>query len=648
MKIGIDTGGTFTDFVLLNNNEIKVHKVLSTPEDPSVAIEKGLIQLLGVDFKDLEIYHGTTVATNALLERKGSRTVLITTKGFEDVIEIGRQNRDELYNIFVQKTEPLVSRKDRLGVDERINFSGKILKNISDDELQRLINKLKRLKPESIAVSLLHSYANNKHEKLIAGALRKLKIPLTLSSELVPEFREYERTSTVVINAYLSNKVKSYMENLDTRVKGSKLSVLQSNGGLINTRDASREAVRILISGPAGGVIGAHKIAAKIGVSKIITYDMGGTSTDVSLCDGGITFTNINKVDNLPVNIPMIDVHTIGAGGGSIAYMDKGGVLKVGPESAGSDPGPACYGKGVKPTVTDANLVLGRIRSDYFLSGNMKISDKRAISSIKHIAKKLNMSIQEAAEGTLAVANSNMEKALRVISLERGYDPRDFSLISFGGAGGLHACEISRNLEMKSVIFPVNPGVLSAMGMLVADYFRDASKSVFIKNEDGIYEKILSEYGILIKKLASNFAGKNIKLQYFIDARYKRQSHELIIPFSKNFVNIFHREHKKMYGYSKPESIIEIVNIRLRGIINNPGFDFPELKVESGRIKKGSFDLYYDGKKIKSLLLNREQLYPDYIFKGPAVIMEPTSTLFIPPGFKCIVDNYGNITATTL
>ena len=646
MRIGIDTGGTFTDFVLLFGKTMIVHKVLSTPKDPSIAIKNGLIDLLGKGLENLEIYHGTTVATNALLERKGSKTVLITTKGFEDVIEIGRQNREELYNVFVKKTKPLVDRRCRIGVDERIDYKGKIIQTIDKNEISKLIHKIKKTNPKSIAVCLLNSYINPKHEKTIEKALRKLSIPLTLSSSLISEFREYERTSTTVINSYLINKVKDYMVNLDKRIKGSNISVLQSNGGLLTTSEASGEPARILLSGPSGGVIGGYKLGVKIGIEKIVTYDMGGTSTDVSLCDGSIKFTNSNKVGNLPVNIPMIDVHSIGAGGGSIAYIDSGDVLKVGPESAGSDPGPSCYGKGDLPTITDANVVLGRIKTDFFLGGSMKISVNRSKSALKILSKRLNTEVLELAEGIIDIANSNMEKALRVISLERGYDPREFSLLAFGGAGGLHACDLAETLEMKNVIFPRNPGVISAMGMLVADYFKDYSKSVFLNSNDQIYDRLNHMFNKLEKRATSDYKGQNISFEYYMDARYKRQSHELIIPFSKSFINTFHKEHKRKYGYSKKSNTVEIVNIRLRMIKKNPGIKLPRLSKEVSEIKTEKVDLFYKNKYHKARIYERDNFYSGYKFRGPAVILEPTSTLFIPPKFNCHVDYYGNILAS--
>jgi len=646
MRIGIDTGGTFTDFVVLVDGEFSVHKELSTPLDPSIAIYQGIKKLIGDKLDGTYIYHGTTIATNALLERKGSKIVLITTKGFEDIIEIGRQNRKELYNIFEQETKPLVERPYRVGIKERADFKGNILEQISKAEMLKLKNKIKKLKPEAIAISLINSYASSKNELIVENLLKDLGIPISVSSRILPEFREYERTSTVVINAYLIKKVFSYMNNLKVRLKQSKIFVLQSNGGLISTEQAGSEPVRILLSGPAGGVVGAFKIAEKVGMNKIMTYDMGGTSTDVSLCDGSIKFSNINTVDNLAVNVPMVDVKTIGAGGGSIAYIDPGGALKVGPESAGSDPGPACYGKGDRPTVTDANVVLGRINPDYFLGGEMKIFKDRSARALRKLSKQLGISTLELASGIIEVANANMEKALRVISLERGYDPREFALFSFGGAGGLHACELARGLGISKVIFPSNPGVLSALGMLIADYFRDYSMSVFFNSEKDDFQKISKAFRRLEKRPEKEYTRECIKYEYYIDARYKRQSHELIIPFNKSFIKTFHNEHKKKYGYSQSDNIVEIVNIRLRALSKKVDFKIPECTKVRKQVTFTKSDIFYNNKNVLSRIYSRDDFYSGYKFRGPAIVLEKTSTLFVTPGFNCQIENYGNIIAT--
>ncbi len=648
IHVGIDTGGTFTDFVIKHGSKLLIHKIPSTPTNPSQAVLKGLKAIIPDGEGDLEIIHGTTVSTNALIERKGGKVALITTKGFEDVIEIARQNRDELYNIFWEKPSTLVGKEHRYGVNERIDFKGRILKRINENEISKLALKLKRGKFDSIAISLLHSYVNDKHEKIIENKLKDLGIPLSVSSKIFPEFREYERTSTVVTNSYLIPKVKKYIEDLSSGLDKTEISIMQSNGGLIKPSKASKEPVRIILSGPAAGVVGAFSISSLVGYKKVITYDMGGTSTDLALCDGELNFKTEAKIAGVSINVPMIDVTTIGAGGGSIAYIDSGGALKVGPMSAGADPGPACYGKGINPTVTDANLVLGRLREEWFLGGNMKISYVRAKKSMDKLSKNLGLSLEKISEGIISVVNANMERAMRVISLGKGHDPRDFSFLSFGGAGGLHACELARNLELKNLIFPINPGVLSAMGMLMADSFKDFSKTVFIKSDSHSLAKIGKQLKLLERKALNEFPKRKLLFKYFLDVRYRRQSHELTIPFSKDFENVFHRTHKKNFGYMKKNDEIDIVTVRLRVIeVKN------KLKIARLKNKKKSIDtmvgtVFYNGKRINIKIYKRDDLYEGLRFDGPSLILENTSTIFIPPDFKCGVEQFGNIISEVL
>ncbi|MFQ5787201.1 MAG: hydantoinase/oxoprolinase family protein, partial [Thermodesulfobacteriota bacterium] len=412
IKVGIDTGGTFTDFVIFDGTYLVTHKIPSTPSDPSQAIIKGLRDIIGEEIRDTEIIHGTTVATNALLERKGAKVALVTTKGFEDVIEIGRQNRGELYNLFWEPQEPLVKKGLRFGVDERVNYEGRVLKRLNIEEVRKLFAKLNKLKVEGIAISFLNSYVNSINEKKVEMILKPLGIPITTSSEILPEFREYERTSTIVTNSYLQPKVKSYMDVLSSRLKKSRVFVMQSSGGVIAPNQAGEEPVRILLSGPAGGVVGGYKIAETLGFKKVITYDMGGTSTDISLCDTSLMFTTETNINGIPIKMPMVDLITIGAGGGSIAHIDSGGALKVGPESAAADPGPACYGKGDYATVTDANVLLGRINPHWFLGGKMKIYPEKSRSALNSISTKLKLSLEQVAEGIIKISNANMERAL--------------------------------------------------------------------------------------------------------------------------------------------------------------------------------------------------------------------------------------------
>ena len=645
INIGIDTGGTFTDFVFFDGQSIEIHKVPSTPKDPSKAIISGIKDFLGIDNLYLDIVHGTTVATNALLERKGARIALITTKGFEDVIEIGRQNRGELYNVFWKAPVPLVPSELRFGLTERTTFEGEILKGIKKSEVLALVSKLKRNKVDGISVCFLHSYANPANEQKVKKYLSTLGIPISTSYEILPEFREFERTSTIVANSYLLPKVKTYMETISKQLPDSSISIMQSSGGVMSPDQAATEPVRIILSGPAGGVVGSVKLAELCGFENIITYDMGGTSTDVALCEKGPKFTTETSIDGIPIKVPMIDITTIGAGGGSIASVDTGGALKVGPESAGADPGPACYGKGKEPTVTDANLVLGRIKPESFLGGRMKIYPRKSLSAMRKLSSKLKLSVEEVAEGILKVANTNMERALRVISIGRGYDPREFALLSFGGAGGLHACELAQAMEINTIVFPKEPGVLSALGMLTADMFKDYSLTVFLNQKEATIKELEKRFASLKENAEMEFSSKSLTYKLFLDLRYKRQSHEITVPYGKNFVASFHRAHKKRYGYSKPKNEVEIITLRLRAIAMKRELEIPQIQSKKIKIKPKKGKIIYDGKKINVEEYNRKHFYSDFKFKGPALVLEKTSTILIPPGYRCHVDNWGNIIA---
>ncbi|MDQ7038394.1 MAG: hydantoinase/oxoprolinase family protein, partial [Aquificota bacterium] len=474
--IGVDTGGTFTDFVYTEENRLKVLKIPSTPDNPAEAVLKGL-SLIGGEGR--KIVHGTTVATNTLLERKGARVALITNRGFEDVIEIGRQTRDRLYDLRYRRESPLVPRELRFGIKGRMDKKGRILEDLDPEEIEDLARKLKDLGVEAVAVSLLHSYANPDHERKVGEVLRKTGVRVYLSHEILPEFREFERTSTTVVNAYVSPKMESYIEKLEKGLPaGDLLRVMQSNGGTVSPGTVKKQAVRTILSGPAGGVIGALFVAEKAGFERIITLDMGGTSTDVSLVDRKPRITTEAKIGGVPIKVPMVEIHTIGAGGGSVAHLDEGGVLRVGPKSAGADPGPVCYGKGEEITVTDANLFAGRLIPEFFLGGTMRIHPERVRPYMEKLASMLGVDPHEVAEAIIEVVESSMERALRRVSVERGYNPKDFTLVSFGGAGGLHAVSLARSLRIPKVLVPRHPGILSALGMMVADVVRDYSKTV--------------------------------------------------------------------------------------------------------------------------------------------------------------------------
>ncbi len=640
LSVGIDAGGTFTDFVFFDGKEISVNKVPSTPRDPSIAVLSGL-ESHPIDFSHIsEIIHGTTVATNALLERDGAKTCLVTTRGFEDIIEIRRQNREKLYDLLWSPTVPLVPSELRFGVSERTDYRGSVLVCPDEAEVADIKEKISSLGVEAIAVCFLHSYANPENERGVGAELAKLGIPITLSSELVAEFREYERTSTTVLNSYLIPKVNKYMRSLSRRLEGKTLSIMQSNGGVISAEQAAESPAKIVLSGPAGGVVGAFEICALSGRKKIITYDMGGTSTDISLCDGGVSFTTENTLGGVALKVPMINISTIGAGGGSVAYIAEGGLLKVGPRSAGADPGPACYGKGMLPTVTDANIVLGRMDSGWFLGGEMEIYPERSFEALRLLAP--DHAVEEVAESVIRISNSNMEKALRVISVGRGYDPREFSLVSFGGAGGLHACDLARSLGIREVVFPRNPGALSAYGMLLADSFKDYGVTFFCSAVDNL-EEMDRKFADFEELAREDLAREDLRFEKNVDARYQRQSHELTISYSDSMASDFHREHERVYGYMKETSVVEIVTLRLRAYI--PGRKIKTLPVPPGGTEPrfSAKEVIFEGREIRTRCCEREKLRPGFRFEGPCILYERTATAFIPPDTACQVDDYGSV-----
>jgi N-methylhydantoinase A len=487
----VDTGGTFTDFVVLEDSEVRVFKVPSTPEHPEEAVLEGLARIIQ-DRDGFLVQHGSTVATNALLERKGARTLLITNEGFEDLLEIGRQNRPLLYSLASSRPPPLVAADYRLGVKERTLYDGRSLMALEKRSLAWLRKKVQQLEPEAIAVVLLYSYLNPKSEKQIAEALEFAQVPVCLSHQVLPEFREYERTSATVINAYLTKGMSTYLSRLSSHplIQKGKLTIMQSNGGSVPVTSEGVEPLRTLLSGPAGGVVGAFELMKEAGYEKIITLDMGGTSTDVCLCEDQILTTNEATIDHQPIPLQMIGIHTVGAGGGSIARIDSGGLLRVGPQSAGADPGPVCYGKGGEITLTDAHLFLGRMDPDYFLGGDLKLYPERIRSALQELGEQLSRSngktweAADIAEGILGIVNTQMEGAIHLISLQKGYDTRDFTLVSFGGAGGLHACELARGLLMPRVVVPPDPGMLSALGILRSNVVKDTSLTVMLHSQE--------------------------------------------------------------------------------------------------------------------------------------------------------------------
>ena len=657
IRIGVDTGGTFTDFVFERDDRLQLFKLPTTPSDPSLAIREGLERICaetGATLDHLEIVHGTTIGTNALLQRRGARIALITTKGFEDVLAIGRQARPELYNLNAVKPPPLVADELRLGISERVVASGEVLEPLNERELQSLVTKLKQAKVEAIAISLLFSFLHPEHEERIASSLAPLDVPLSVSSRILPEYREYERTSTVVINAYLQPLMGRYLKQLSGETKLN-LRVMQSSGGSISADVAATEPVRTILSGPSGGVVGALRAAESAGIQNVITFDMGGTSTDVALCDSGaIRTTNEAMVAGLPVAVSVMDIHTVGAGGGSIARVDEGGSLRVGPESAGADPGPACYGRSLLPTVTDAHVVLGHFGGGGLLGGEFKLDEERARQAMTKLAEDLSKvsgkrcSVTAAAEGVLSVANTNMERALRHISVERGHDPRQFALLPFGGAGGLHAVDLARALRIPTIIAPVAPGALSAVGVLVADVIKDQSRTVMFTYEAKSIARLGKVFGELEREAmavlrAEGFARARQRHERSLAMRYRGQSFELEVANSTgDLAAAFHRAHRERYGYAQEESAIEIVSARLRsfGLVEK----LAQRKIGSGKAKPhGKVSAYFDGRRTSIALYKRDELLATTKLITPCIVTEYSATTLIDADSKARIDHFGNL-----
>jgi N-methylhydantoinase A len=657
MRIGIDIGGTFTDFVVFDESsgDWRTFKLLSTPTDPATAVLDGLARL-PADARPA-VVHGSTVATNALLERKGARTALITTRGFRDILTIGRQVRTDIYDFFADRPPPLVPPDCCLEVTERVDRHGQILVALRVEEIPALIETLRAQGTESVAVSLLFSFLHPEHEARLAADLRGAGFLVSASSEILPEFREYERASTVVVNAYVAPVMDRYLGRLEKHLSVSDFRIMQSNGGSIRTGEARRQAVRSILSGPAGGVVGALHVARAAGFREVITFDMGGTSTDVSLSRGEIQVTTEAEIGGLPIRIPVINIHTVGSGGGSIAYLDAGGALRVGPQSAGADPGPVAYGRGGRqPTVTDANLTLGRLAPDYFLGGQMPLDAQAAASALADLAQEANLQpppgltpAQVAALGVIQVVNAHMERALRVISVERGYDPRDFTLVSFGGAGGLHACDLARGLGMRRVVIPRGASTLSAFGMLAADVIKDYVQTVMLPGETP-YQELERRLAPLAARGQQEVAGEGIpperiSLHAELDMRYVGQSYELTLPLTPNFVVDFHAAHGRVYGYSQPGAPIEVVNVRLRAVGAVPpplpraagGSPAPAGALADWRpvvLGGGLADVpFYLG----------ERLAAGNRIPGPAVIAQPDTTILLLGRDRAWVDEYSNI-----
>ncbi|MBV9926344.1 MAG: hydantoinase/oxoprolinase family protein [Acidobacteria bacterium] len=669
VRVGVDTGGTFTDFVHHAGGRARVFKVPSTPDDPSRAIAEGLRRAAmeaGVRVRDLEVVHGTTVGTNALLERKGARAALVTTEGFEDVLVIGRQARGSLYDLDWTRPAPLVEDALRFGVRERVAADGSVVEELTDEEVESLVKKLKRARPESIAVCLLFSFTHPEHERRIERALAEALegVPLSVSHRILPEYREFERTSTVAINAYLQPLMGTYLGRLGAHVAGRRLRVMQSSGGSISARAAAEEPVRTILSGPAGGVVGAAHAAGAAGFEDVITFDMGGTSTDVALVAGGrLKLTNEASVAGLPVAVPVLDIHTVGAGGGSIARVDAGGSLRVGPESAGAVPGPACYGRSDLPTVTDANLVLGRFGGADLLGGEFELDESRAVGALSKLARAMSaaggraVSATEAALGVVRVVNAGMERALRAVSVERGFDPRGCALVTFGGAGGLHAVELARHLRVPRVLVPRAPGALSALGCLRADVLKSLSRTLMLEvgsDAKAQAARVERAFGEMEREARSalkreGFSDERQRHERTIAARYAGQSFELEIGWDggRRLVERFHQEHEARYGYAQTAASIEVVSARLRssGLVEGLKDERPRRSASaSSNVKpQRTARVHFDEGARHVDVYRREELPAGARLRTPCVVTEYSSTTLVPAGSRAFTDRLGNL-----
>ncbi|MFN7919974.1 MAG: hydantoinase/oxoprolinase family protein [Bryobacteraceae bacterium] len=629
MRIGIDAGGTFTDFIVLHDDgRIESFKIRSDPRNPARVILEGLERAAGK--RKADVVHGSTVATNALLERKGVKTAFVTTAGFEDLVHIGRQNRQELYNLAPALRVPIVPRELCFGVPERTYHDGAVARRPDAAELAALAEALREARVEAVAICLLHSYQNAENERLVVQALDGLGY-VCASHEVSPEFREFERASTTVINAYVGPLMDRYLGALESACH-HRLWILQSNGGYLAASQARKHAVRTVLSGPAGGVIAAIDMARRSGFRRVLGFDMGGTSTDVSLCDGEPRLTTEASIDGFPVRVPMLDIHTVGAGGGSIARVDSGGLLRVGPESAGADPGPACYGVGEAATVTDAHVVLRRISAEQFLGGQMRIDESRARAAVERVGKALGLGMDEAAAGIIRVANANMERAIRAVSIERGFDSRDFALVAFGGGGGLHACEIAANMEIRTVLVPRYAEGLSALGMLLADAARDYSCGALGRSD------LEARFRELEKQARRELRGAS--LERAADLRYAGQSYELTVPWRglDDARRRFHREHGRVYGYASPERSVEVVTLRVRATkpTAKPRFEtFRARRAGDPATRR----VFVSGGWSRVPVLRREEVGG----RGPMMILDYGSTTLVPAGWLARVDRTGNV-----
>jgi N-methylhydantoinase A len=646
--VGVDTGGTFTDFVARSGGRLVALKIPSTPRAPERAVLDGLGRLGTA--ASTRVRHGSTVATNTLLERKGARVALATTAGFEDLLEIGRQDRPELYALGPRRAEPLVPAARRIGVRERLGPGGAMLRPLTLAEAKRAARALARTRPESVAVGFLHAYADPRHERRLARLLASLGVPVTISSELCPEVREYERFATTVTNAYLMPRIAGYLGGL-ARGTRARLEIALSHGGTAPPALAAREPVRQLLSGPAAGLAAAWQVARACGFERALTLDVGGTSTDCAYVAGALPRRRARELAGFPLLLPVLDVHTVGAGGGSIARVDAGGLLHVGPESAGADPGPACYGHGGPATVTDALVVLGRIPGDLLAGSGLALDRAAAERALAGIARALGRrDAVEAAEGVLAVADARMEAALRRVSVEQAHDPRGAALVAFGGAGGLHACALAEALGASAVLFPVHAGVLSALGALAGGSRRERSRSVLTDAREA--PALERAWRALERGVRSDFGSaerRGLTLERWAEVRYQGQSHEVPLAGGPGLVERFHREHERRYGFSDRARAVEVVTLEVRGATPDAWDLVARLRAAAARVataRPGRARVHANGRWLEARVWPRAALPRDAVVRGPAVVTDAGATLWVAPGWRAQVHANGTVALT--
>ncbi|MGD2067098.1 MAG: hydantoinase/oxoprolinase family protein [Gemmatimonadota bacterium] len=641
--VAVDTGGTFTDLLLLRAGRLATLKIPSTPADPAQAVLNGIRALVEPGDRFL-LLHGSTVATNALLERRGAHVFLVANRGFEDVIEIGRQNRPQLYALVGHRPPPLVERDARVGIAGRLGPDGTEEEPLDPNELAALPERLAGA--ESVAICLLHSYADDTHERRVAAALAEVGVPVSVSSSLLPEYREYERTSTTVVNAYVSPLMSGYLGRLEREAGSIRTAIMGSGGGTLPVSRAAREPAHTVLSGPAGGVVAALEWGRRAGFDRVISFDMGGTSTDVSLCPGELLHTREFEIGGAPVALPVLDIHTVGAGGGSLARLDPGGALRVGPRSAGADPGPIAYSKGgTGVTVTDAHVWLGRLPVDAFLGGEGSLDRDAVAGPLRELADGLGTTPEDAAEGVLAVADSAMERALRVISVERGYDPADFVVVAFGGAGALHVAELTARLGAARALVPPDPGLLSAWGMLAAPRIREVSRTVLIPSDvaaDDALERIFAELARTARDglLDEGARPEEVSVVRRIDARYRGQSFELRVP-ADGWEGAFHEAHRTRYGYDRPDTPVEAVTLRAVATAPGPPLDVVPLAGAEGSPPTDETRVRFGGRTVAARRVWRRDLRAGHRLRGPVLVPEYSATTWVPPGWTLDVDGHG-------